>query len=107
MSIVYDSNRFSSIHHLFNHVGCAPTLRVPQSNKTICILFHFSITDISSSLSVFIPISFEHRKIIPHFFSDVFTKLISSRSEEHTSELQSRGLLICRLQLEKKQTNII
>src|SRR5690625_5441403 len=29
-----------------------------------------------------------------------------SRSEEHTSELQSRGHLVCRLLLEKKNTNI-
>src|SRR5690625_5859464 len=28
----------------------------------------------------------------------------TSRSEEHTSELQSRGQLVCRLLLEKKQT---
>src|SRR5690625_6355376 len=31
-------------------------------------------------------------------------KLISPRSEEHTSELQSRGHLVCRLLLEKKNT---
>src|SRR5207253_8614503 len=29
------------------------------------------------------------------------------RSEEHTSELQSRGHLVCRLLLEKKKRNII
>src|SRR5690625_6374338 len=29
------------------------------------------------------------------------------RSEEHTSELQSRGHLVCRLLLEKKKYNII
>src|SRR5437870_10496329 len=29
----------------------------------------------------------------------------SSRSEEHTSELQSRGHLVCRLLLEKKNNN--
>src|SRR5215208_5570601 len=29
----------------------------------------------------------------------------SSRSEEHTSELQSRGHLVCRLLLEKKKKN--
>src|SRR5207253_8074296 len=29
-----------------------------------------------------------------------------SRSEEHTSELQSRGHLVCRLLLEKKKANI-
>src|SRR5215510_16118776 len=31
----------------------------------------------------------------------------SPRSEEHTSELQSRGHLVCRLLLEKKKKNII
>src|SRR5699024_12046835 len=31
---------------------------------------------------------------------------ISSRSEEHTSELQSRFDLVCRLLLEKKNTNM-
>src|SRR3712207_7969916 len=30
----------------------------------------------------------------------------SGRSEEHTSELQSRQYLVCRLLLEKKKTNI-
>src|SRR2546429_5227550 len=32
------------------------------------------------------------------------TRLTDSRSEEHTSELQSRLHLVCRLLLEKKQT---
>src|SRR5690625_7079667 len=32
---------------------------------------------------------------------------ISDRSEEHTSELQSRGHLVCRLLLEKKKNNNI
>src|SRR3712207_7385134 len=31
---------------------------------------------------------------------------VPSRSEEHTSELQSRQYLVCRLLLEKKNTNI-
>src|SRR3712207_8802523 len=31
--------------------------------------------------------------------------LLSRRSEEHTSELQSRQYLVCRLLLEKKNTN--
>src|SRR2546430_5197592 len=30
-----------------------------------------------------------------------------SRSEEHTSELQSQSNLVCRLLLEKKKTNIV
>src|SRR3712207_1071894 len=33
--------------------------------------------------------------------------LAEKRSEEHTSELQSRQYLVCRLLLEKKKTNII
>src|SRR5215469_16817084 len=32
-----------------------------------------------------------------------FATLLSSRSEEHTSELQSRRALVCRLLLEKKK----
>src|SRR5256886_3096347 len=32
--------------------------------------------------------------------------LINSRSEEHTSELQSQSNLVCRLLLEKKKNNI-
>src|SRR5690625_6525514 len=32
-------------------------------------------------------------------------KDIENRSEEHTSELQSRGHLVCRLLLEKKKKN--
>src|SRR5690625_6731207 len=39
-------------------------------------------------------------KIISFLF---LARSISSRSEEHTSELQSRGHLVCRLLLEKKK----
>src|SRR5439155_8086170 len=34
----------------------------------------------------------------------LFTSFLAPRSEEHTSELQSRGHLVCRLLLEKKKT---
>src|SRR5690625_5977115 len=37
--------------------------------------------------------------------SHIYRPHLSSRSEEHTSELQSRGHLICRLLLEKKSPN--
>src|SRR5690625_6221116 len=36
-------------------------------------------------------------------FSPMFEKPACLRSEEHTSELQSRGHLVCRLLLEKKK----
>src|SRR3712207_7018804 len=37
----------------------------------------------------------------------VLLELIPARSEEHTSELQSRQYLVCRLLLEKKKTRHI
>src|SRR3712207_8507080 len=36
---------------------------------------------------------------------DKVSTLVNERSEEHTSELQSRQYLVCRLLLEKKKTN--
>src|SRR5690625_6808064 len=41
-----------------------------------------------------------------HFFK-LPHRGIMMRSEEHTSELQSRGHLVCRLLLEKKKTEIL
>src|SRR3712207_8040985 len=38
--------------------------------------------------------------------SSTLTREDGTRSEEHTSELQSRQYLVCRLLLEKKKTNI-
>src|SRR5437868_10209957 len=37
--------------------------------------------------------------------NDTLSSVSASRSEEHTSELQSRFDLVCRLLLEKKKTN--
>src|SRR5690349_23833086 len=37
----------------------------------------------------------------------IWSSVFASRSEEHTSELQSRRDLVCRLLLEKKKTKII
>src|SRR5437870_7475802 len=39
----------------------------------------------------------------PHDADEILLKLGAYRSEEHTSELQSRGHLVCRLLLEKKK----
>src|SRR3712207_9146075 len=38
---------------------------------------------------------------------DLAERLAGARSEEHTSELQSRQYLVCRLLLEKKQNLVI
>src|SRR5690606_42095692 len=37
------------------------------------------------------------------YYTKLYETLIDSRSEEHTSELQSREKLVCRLLLEKKK----
>src|SRR5439155_4882957 len=44
-----------------------------------------------------------HRPAAPDRIKFLFMGLVGSRSEEHTSELQSRGHLVCRLLLEKKK----
>src|SRR2546430_8724635 len=42
------------------------------------------------------------KRIVTLPFSDYCDPLVSDRSEEHTSELQSQSNLVCRLLLEKK-----
>src|SRR5690625_5560663 len=37
----------------------------------------------------------------------LFKAVVGIRSEEHTSELQSRGHLVCRLPLEKKKNEVL
>src|SRR5690625_6521231 len=59
-------------------------------------------------LSVFAPGQDEepiYRHIDTHQH-EIRYKLAAKRSEEHTSELQSRGHLVCRLLLEKKKQKI-
>src|SRR3712207_8513892 len=46
------------------------------------------------------------RPRMPRVVPGSTSRFTSSRSEEHTSELQSRQYLVCRLLLEKKKTNI-
>src|SRR3712207_7152573 len=43
-----------------------------------------------------------HRQVVFQLFKHLSFKYLENRSEEHTSELQSRQYLVCRLLLEKK-----
>src|SRR3712207_8193239 len=43
------------------------------------------------------------RAVLPHMIERRSGVIINNRSEEHTSELQSRQYLVCRLLLEKKK----
>src|SRR5699024_5783697 len=68
----------------------------------------------SRLLLIHIPPYFFHKKTLFLFLRkaqmsrcmNVFRRLLIQRSEEHTSELQSRFDLVCRLLLEKKKTNL-
>src|SRR3712207_8145354 len=46
----------------------------------------------------------EREDVVLHLDRDVVLGQAGERSEEHTSELQSRQYLVCRLLLEKKKT---
>src|SRR5690349_22795975 len=58
---------------------------------------------ISKSLSYLPPNNAVHWRPEEDEGSPVVTTVLPSRSEEHTSELQSRRDLVCRLLLEKKK----
>src|SRR5437870_6116821 len=57
------------------------------------------------SLHDALPISRQHRNVARRSrrFCRTADAMVKRRSEEHTSELQSRGHLVCRLLLEKKK----
>src|SRR5690554_7791732 len=59
-----------------------------------------SQADVSTALSQ------ESDKFIPPTLTDMETEVNILRSEEHTSELQSRPHLVCRLLLEKKKNKL-
>src|SRR5690554_7714540 len=78
--------------------------------------FHFAVVKIccsspliSSSKSVFfnsrptLVVEISSKRSLSNFYDAFSSPSSSSRSEEHTSELQSRPHLVCRLLLEKKK----
>src|SRR2546429_8814775 len=76
-------------HPRFRFVGCVDlvALEVPRENLGVCLV-------IKSKLEIGIDSQRIHR---------AHREARESRSEEHTSELQSRLHLVCRLLLEKKK----
>src|SRR5947209_9078352 len=68
---------------------CPNTICASSCDSTIARLASSGSTSISPRLTTI---------VLP-------TLNVSSRSEEHTSELQSRQYLVCRLLLEKKKNN--
>src|SRR5699024_11841837 len=69
------------------------------TNKFDVLLVFDSITNDIKSLNPYLP-----SKISDYIGSSaIILALVESRSEEHTSELQSRFDIVCRLLLEKKK----
>src|SRR3712207_8215374 len=63
----------------------------------VFILGHLLINPCYMFIETFLNFSVINKHTMAHYLS-----VISLRSEEHTSELQSRQYLVCRLLLEKK-----
>src|SRR5436309_13671106 len=98
---------------------CTSYLRRCCHTSTCALLIYFfffndtATTDIYTlSLHDALPISSKTRfslRIAVMSGAETFTgcgPTLGSRSEEHTSELQSRENLVCRLLLEKKKKNV-
>src|SRR6266508_6577672 len=92
-----------SVFHLWNLLKCVI--------KGLSCVFFFFFNDTATaeiytlSLHDALPIS---KRATPHTLRRcvIRSRPICSRSEEHTSELQSRGHLVCRLLLEKKKSTM-
>src|SRR5690625_7126587 len=87
----------------------APTTRSCSSGISIYISFLMVICNTYLFKNV-LTINFIKFLLSIHSFLNerafIWLKRRKSRSEEHTSELQSRGQLVCRLLLEKKKKMI-
>src|SRR3989449_4931870 len=77
---------------------CSPKRASCSNRSTVAGLFSKLRAAISTSIAA-------ARTRRSSELSPVTNKLFSRRSEEHTSELQSRLHLVCRLLLEKKKNN--
>src|SRR5690625_3557371 len=63
----------------------------------------FGMGRIAATLAVTVPLAVFSTIIFPTTMGMAVLDVFDNRSEEHTSELQSRGHLVCRLLLEKKK----
>src|SRR5690349_24537595 len=81
----------------------------PRYSATLSLQFNADPRDLRSfptrrSSDLRIRLRLMNESIARHFRLKLLGNLDNNRSEEHTSELQSRRDLVCRLLLEKKNT---
>src|SRR5207253_5200609 len=82
--------------------SCANHLCVAAVRTRGCYLFHWRVSiGFANNFDVGAAFALPRE----HGSNHAPRMLTPSRSEEHTSELQSRGHLVCRLLLEKKKKN--
>src|SRR5437660_8185532 len=91
--------------------GCrVPTSAAPNVSRTVILRFSTrrrgrSVNLVSATNRASVRVSFMRlRREYTGVGGDVKLAPRCARSEEHTSELQSRGHLVCRLLLEKKNS---
>src|SRR5690606_13751782 len=86
---------------LFAHV-IAPVKDIKKASKSKVLKQYVEVGELVKLMNL----RHEMTKVLQvAFVEDIFFGYIHKRSEEHTSELQSRENLVCRLLLEKKNTN--
>src|SRR5690625_7121814 len=82
------------------------TLFRSKGSLFITLVGSFNTTHIEDQHHKFgtlIPLIFTQTTAFPRKAVVFYVRQLKERSEEHTSELQSRGHLVCRLLLEKKK----
>src|SRR5690625_6931729 len=80
-------------------IGSANTCRVAMIENTAVMISEGRIIGTLMRVAIWISV---HPSSVAASYSSLGTDF-SERSEEHTSELQSRGHLVCRLLLENKK----
>src|SRR5690606_39727606 len=99
---------------LFNHTATPEisTLSLHDALPILVSIFslicssenHYQLFKQLQCIVVFLVFIILHRSIVFHIHITAFANTVeAARSEEHTSELQSRENLVCRLLLEKKK----
>src|SRR5699024_12810593 len=83
----------------------------PSTTEIYTLSLHDALPILPQTCQIFLETFIRKHPLLLPFHYSGFLKLYyhpsASRSEEHTSELQSRFDLVCRLLLEKKKKNTI